>query len=222
MAIRVVVAEDNVLFREGLLQVLGSDADTQVVGVCGDRDTLLRLVRETSPDVVVTDIRMPPGHDDEGIQAAIELRRTHPGVGVVVLSLYASPQYTLSLLEEGAAGRGYLLKERVSDVRELISAVRTVAAGGSVVDPAVVDLLVRARSHSRSPLEFLTPREQEVLEAMAVGKSNAAIAQRLELSLRAVEKHSTTIFSKLGLTEEPDTNRRVRAVLVYLDSRLPN
>jgi DNA-binding NarL/FixJ family response regulator len=167
--------------------------------------------------VVVTDIRMPPTGTDEGIRAAAELRATQPDVGVVVLSQYVSPQYAVSLLDQGSQGRAYLLKDRVADVDDLVDAIRVVARGGSVIDPQVVDELVRARSRAdRSPLEHLTPREREVLGEMASGKSNAAIAGTLVLSERAVEKHINSIFSKLHLAEEADVNRRVKAVLLYL------
>jgi DNA-binding NarL/FixJ family response regulator len=180
----------------------------------------LALVDEHGPDVVVTDIRMPPTGTDEGIRAAAWLREHRPSIGVVVLSQYTAPQYAVALLEEGSAGRAYLLKERVAGADELTRAVRTVAAGGSVIDPQVVDLLVQARAKRRtSDLEWLTPRESEILSEMAQGKSNAAIAKALDVSERAVEKHSNSIFSKLGLSEEPDVNRRVKAVLVYLSAQ---
>jgi DNA-binding NarL/FixJ family response regulator len=177
-------------------------------------------VDEEPPDVVVTDIRMPPSGTDEGIRAANAVRERHPGVGVVVLSQYANPDYALALLEGGSARRAYLLKERVGDVEELLGAIREVARGGSVVDPKVVDALVTATSRAvKSDLDRLTPREGEILGEMATGKSNAAIAASLVLSERAVEKHTNSIFSKLGLTEEPDVNRRVKAVLLYLAER---
>jgi DNA-binding NarL/FixJ family response regulator len=166
--------------------------------------------------VVVTDIRMPPSGTDEGIQAAAKLRTDHPSVGVVVLSQYADPAYALALLADGSEGRAYLLKERVSEVDELLVAVREVAEGGSVIDPKVVESLVATKSGPRSELDRLTPRETEVLGEMAQGKSNAAIAATLVLSERAVEKHTNSIFSKLGLSEERDVNRRVKAVLLYL------
>jgi DNA-binding NarL/FixJ family response regulator len=219
-SIRVVLAEDNSLLREGISRLIQADDDLELVGVATDLPTLLALVDEHQPDVVVTDIRMPPTGTDEGIQAAAWMREHRPNIGVVVLSQYTAPQYALALLEEGSAGRAYLLKERVAGADELTRAVRTVAVGGSVIDPQVVDLLVQARSKRRtSDLEWLTPREAEILSEMAQGKSNAAIAKTLTVSERAVEKHSNSIFSKLGLSEEPDVNRRVKAVLVYLSAQ---
>lgn len=217
MAIRVVVAEDNFLLREGMTRLLSSAAGIEVVTSCGTLPDLLDAVESAAPDVVVTDIRMPPTGTDEGIRAAIELRRTAPDIGVVVLSQYATPGYALALFEHGSDGRAYLLKDRVADLDDLVAAIRTVAAGGSVVDPKVVEELVRARATgSSSPLRHLTQREREVLAELATGKSNAAIAATLYLSERAVEKHSNSIFAKLGLNEEPDVNRRVKAVLVHL------
>jgi DNA-binding NarL/FixJ family response regulator len=219
-SIRVVLAEDNTLLREGISRLIEADEDLELVGVATDLPTLLALVDENQPDVVVTDIRMPPTGTDEGIQAAAWMREHRPNIGVVVLSQYTAPQYALALLEEGSAGRAYLLKERVAGADELTRAVRTVAAGGSVIDPQVVDMLVQARSKRRtSDLEWLTPREAEILSEMAQGKSNAAIAKALTVSERAVEKHSNSIFSKLGLSEEPDVNRRVKAVLAYLNAQ---
>jgi DNA-binding NarL/FixJ family response regulator len=219
-SIRVVLAEDNTLLREGISRLIEADEDLELVGVATDLPTLLALVDENQPDVVVTDIRMPPTGTDEGIRAAAWMREHRPNIGVVVLSQYTAPQYALALLEEGSAGRAYLLKERVAGADELTRAVRTVAAGGSVIDPQVVDMLVQARSKRRTTdLEWLTPREAEILSEMAQGKSNAAIAKALNVSERAVEKHSNSIFSKLGLSEEPDVNRRVKAVLVYLSAQ---
>jgi DNA-binding NarL/FixJ family response regulator len=177
----------------------------------------LKVVQEESPDVVVTDIRMPPTGTDEGIRAANELRALYPSLGVVVLSQYSEPAYALRFLENGSKGRAYLLKERVSDIGQLASAIREVARGGSVIDPEVVDNLVKARSQdTRSPLRALTPREVEVLAEMAQGKNNAAVAAALVLSERAVEKHINSIFFKLGLSEETDVHRRVKAVLLFL------
>ena len=188
-----------------------------IVGSCGSLPELLAMVAEHRPDVVLTDIRMPPTGTDEGIQAARAIRATHPGTGVVVLSQYASPQYAIALFEDGSDGRSYLLKDRVSDVHEVADAIRAVAAGGSMVDPRVVDELVRARAgRPRSPIDQLTPREREILSEIATGKSNGAIASALYLSERAVEKHSNSIISKLGIASEPDVNRRVKAVLLYL------
>jgi DNA-binding NarL/FixJ family response regulator len=215
--LRLVIAEDSLLVREGVAKLLGEQDDVEVVALCADYDELMAAVAEQTPDVVLTDIRMPPTGSDEGIRAASELRESHPEVGVVVLSQYADPAYALALLESGSEGRAYLLKERVSDPDQLLGAVRDVARGGSVVDPKVVEALVAARSRSRtSPLEHLTPREGEVLAEIAQGKNNAAVALALGLSDRAVEKHINSLFAKLGLSEEPDIHRRVKAVLLYL------
>jgi DNA-binding NarL/FixJ family response regulator len=217
MPLRVVVAEDSLLVREGIVELLRRPDDIEVVAVCADLPELLAAVASAAPDVVVTDVRMPPGFDDEGIRAATELRTTHPAVGVVVLSQYVDPGYATALLAEGSAGRAYLLKERISQPGELASAVRTVAARGSVVDPAVVDVLVTASTRQRrSPVATLSPREREVLHEVAQGRSNAAIAATLFLSERAVEKHINALFTKLDLGAAPDVNRRVKAVLLYL------
>src|SRR5664280_37830 len=216
-AIRVVLSEDNTLLREGLSRLIEGDGDLELAGVATDLPELLALIETHEPDVVVTDIRMPPTGTDEGIRAAAWLRQHHPSVGVVVLSQYTAPAYALALLEEGSSGRAYLLKERVAGASELSHAIRVVAEGGSVIDPLVVDELVKARSHRpKSDLDWLTPRETEILSEMAQGKSNGAIAKSLGVSERAVEKHSNSIFSKFGLSEEHDLNRRVKAVLVYL------
>jgi DNA-binding NarL/FixJ family response regulator len=220
MTIRVVLAEDNVLLRDGVSRLVEAQDGLELAGVCGDLPSLLALVESTKPDVVVTDIRMPPSGTDEGIRAAAALRTDHPDVGVVVLSQYASPAYALDLLSEGSEGRAYLLKERVSDVDELVDAIRQVAEGGSVIDPKVVEALVSATAtRPKSDLDRLTPRETEILHEMATGKSNAAIAETLVLSERAVEKHTNSIFSKLGLSEERNVNRRVKAVLLYLSGQ---
>jgi DNA-binding NarL/FixJ family response regulator len=217
MTIRVLVAEDNYLVREGVTRLLATEPDVEVVGACEDLDGLLAAVAADPPDVVLTDIRMPPTGTDEGVRAANELRASHPEVGVVVLSQYVEPGYALALLEDGSERRAYLLKERVSDVDQLLHAIREVAAGGSVIDPKVVEALVAARSRRRdSPIEHLTPREREVLAEMAQGRNNAAVAGALGLSERAVEKHINSVFAKLALSEEPDAHRRVKAVLVYL------
>lgn len=217
MPTRVVLAEDNVLLRDGVSRLIEATDDLELAGVCGDLDGLFALVADQAPDVVVTDIRMPPSGTDEGIRAAASLRTSHPSVGVVVLSAYANPSYALDLLAGGSEGRAYLLKERVTDVGELVDAIREVAAGGSVIDPKVVESLVAANATRRTTdLDRLTPRETEILQEMATGKSNAAIAATLVLSERAVEKHTNSIFSKLGLSEERNLNRRVKAVLVYL------
>jgi DNA-binding NarL/FixJ family response regulator len=217
MPIRVIVAEDNYLVREAVTRLLDAHPDTTVVGSATDYDSLLAVVESAAPDVVVTDIRMPPTGTDEGVRAAVALRASHPALGVVVLSQYVEPDYALALLDGGSERRAYLLKERVSDVDQLARAVREVAEGGSVIDPKVVEALLEARSRrADSPLSFLTPRESEVLAEMAQGRNNAAVAAELGLSERAVEKHINSVFSKLGLSEEPDVHRRVKAVLLYL------
>jgi DNA-binding NarL/FixJ family response regulator len=215
--LRVVLAEDNVFVREGLVSVLSTHERIAVAAVCESLDELLAAVREEPPDVVVTDVRMPPTHSDEGIRAARELRASHPDVGVVVLSQYVEPRYALALFETTTNGRGYLLKENTGDVARLVLALDTVAAGGSFIDPAVVDTMIAARQGAASsPIGRLSPREREVLAEAAAGRSNAAIAAALYVSERAVEKHINSIFAKLGLTEDPHTHRRVRAVLLYL------
>ncbi|MGH2795897.1 MAG: response regulator transcription factor [Actinomycetota bacterium] len=216
MALRVVMAEDNYLIREGVRELLASDPDVDVVASCGDMDSLLEAVAREKPDVVLTDIRMPPTETNEGIRASEKLRDTHPDLGVVVLSQYDEPDYALALLERGARGRGYLLKQRVSDLDQLVAALREVARGGSVIDPLIVEGLVAARSKAASPLDQLTAREREVLSEMAQGKNNAAIAAALTLTERAIERHINSIFSKLGLTQERDVHRRVKAVLLFL------
>ena len=217
MPIRIVLAEDQYLVREGLRSVLETQEGLEVVSVCGDLDSLLVTVAAERPDVVVTDIRMPPGNTDEGIQAATRLRETDPEVGVVVLSQYASPGYLLALLDGGSERRGYLLKERVKDLEQLAAAIRAVAEGGSVFDPKVVETLVAENARSEeSPLNELTPRERDVLREMAEGKNNAAIARALVLTERSVEKVIHSIFLKLGLTWEPAVHKRVKAVVLYL------
>jgi len=219
VAVRVVVADDNYLVRQGVTGLIDAEPELEVAGVAGTFDELLEVVDSVTPDVVITDIRMPPTGTDEGVRAASLIRQRHPTIGVVVLSQYASPSYALALLEDGSDGRAYLLKDRVADADDLVDAVRTVARGGSVIDPKVVEELVNARARmASSPIERLTPREREILGEMAQGKSNAAIAATLILSERAVEKHINSIFSKLHLTEEPDVNRRVKAVLVHLSA----
>ncbi len=220
MPLRVVVAEDNLLVREGVVTLLDHQDELEVCGSVGTYDELMQTVAEQKPDVVVTDIRMPPTGTDEGIRAALELRDAHPETGVVVLSQYADPAYALALLERGSEGRAYLLKERVSDGAQIVHAIEEVARGGSVIDPVVVEALVAQRTRkASSALERLTPREREVLEQMAQGRNNAGIAQALFLSERAVEKHINSLFSKLGLSEEPDVHRRVKAVLLYLSEQ---
>ncbi len=217
MAIRVVLADDHYLTREGVRSLLETEPEIVIAGVCGDLDSLLAAVGETRPDVVVTDIRMPPLGVDEGIQAATRLRETHPEVGVVVLSQYAEPGYALALLEAGTAGRGYLLKERVADLDQLLNAIRAVAAGGSVIDPKVVESLVAEKARvGASPLHGLTAREQDVLREMAEGKNNAAIAETLFLTERSVENVIHSVFQKLGIGFEPSVHKRVKAVILYL------
>lgn len=216
-AIRVVLADDSYLVRQALAHVLEAADGIEVVAACGDRDTLLRAVEDERPDVVVTDIRMPPTSTDEGLQVAARLRRTHPGVGVVVLSQFAEPRYGLALLEDGSDRRAYLLKERIQSRGQLVAAIEAVAKGGSVVDAKVVDgLIAERRRIERSPLAELTPREVEILAYVARGHSNQAIADQLVLTKRAVEKHINAIFLKLGLTEATDVSRRVKAALIYL------
>jgi DNA-binding NarL/FixJ family response regulator len=218
--IRVAIAEDHVLLREGISRLVAANDDMELVGTAADLPDLLALIERAQPDVVVTDIRMPPTGTDEGIQAAAWARQHRPGTGVVVLSQYVAPGHAVALLEHGAAGCAYLLKERISDVGELAAAIRAVAAGGSVIDPMVVDELVRSRTPGSQPgMASLTPRELEILAEMAQGKSNSAIAASLFVTERAVEKHTNSIFAKLGLSEERDVNRRVKAVLVYLNQR---
>jgi DNA-binding NarL/FixJ family response regulator len=216
MGIRLVLAEDSVLMREGVRTLVELEDDLSLLDVCGDYDALMDLVDAHEPDVVITDIRMPPTGTNEGVRAACELRETHPNVGVVVLSQYLEPAYALALLATGAERRGYLLKERVADGEQLARAIREVAHGGSVVDPRVVEVLLDARAAARSPIAALTPRERETLAEMAQGKNNSAIAQSLGLGDRAVEKHISAVFAKLGLTEEHAVHRRVKAVLLFL------
>ena len=217
MPIRLVLAEDHYLTREGLRRLLETSPEVEIAATCDDLDSLLAAVEREQPDVVVTDVRMPPSETDEGIQAAERLRVSHPDVGVVVLSQYASPGYALALLEGGSARRAYLLKERVDDLDQLVAAIRAVAEGGSVIDPKVVEALVaeNARDDS-SPLGELTPRERDVLREMAEGKNNAGIAEALSLTERSVEKVIHSIFLKLGLTWETAVHKRVKAVIMYL------
>jgi DNA-binding NarL/FixJ family response regulator len=217
VALRIVVAEDHFLVREGVRRLLESQDELEVVATCGDLDELLESVESEQPDVVVTDIRMPPGNADEGIQAAERLRESHPEVGVVVLSQYLEPSYALALLEGGTARRAYLLKERVQDLDQLTAAIRAVADGGSAIDPKVVESLVAEKSRvEASPLNQLTPRERDVLREMAEGKNNAAIAQSLFLTERSVEKVIHSIFLKLNLAWETAVHKRVKAVILYL------
>ena len=222
-ALRVVLAEDSLLVREGLEQVLDGASDIDVVGACADLEDLLETIERERPDVVLTDIRMPPSKTDEGVRVAARLRETDPGVGVVVLSQYDDPAYVLKLLETGSDGRAYLLKERVHDRGQLSTAIHTVARGGSVIDPKIVEVLVAARTRAEnSPLLELTPREREVLSEIAVGKSNTAIAESLVLTKRAVEKHINSIFMKLGLADADDVSKRVKAALMFLSDAPPD
>ena len=217
MPIRLVIAEDHYLVREGVRRLLEAHHEFDVAAVCGDLDSLLQAVEREGPDVVVTDIRMPPGHTDEGIQAARRLRETNPGLGVVVLSQYANPSYALALLDTGSAGRAYVLKERVYDLDPLVAAIRAVAQGGSLIDPKVVEGLVADRARAAtSPISQLTARERDVLQKMAEGMNNASIAEDLVVTEQSVEKVIHSIFMKLGLTWEPAVHKRVKAVILYL------
>jgi DNA-binding NarL/FixJ family response regulator len=217
VAIKVVLADDSYLVREGMRRMLENEPDIELLAVCEDYDSLLSAIASSQPDVVLTDIRMPPTGTDEGIRAAERLRQVRPAAGVILLSQYADPGYALAFLERGTEGRAYLLKERVADLDQLLAAIRQVAQGGSVIDPKVVEVLVAARSRATpSPLERLTPREREVLSLLAEGRSNAAVAEGLVLSERAVEKHINSIFAKLDLPETRDAHRRVKAVLLFL------
>ena len=213
---RVAIAEDSVLLREGLTRLLG-EAGFDVVAQCDNADDLLLKVRSYEPDVAIVDIRLPPTHNDEGLQAALDIRAQHPSVSVLVLSQYVEVGLALRLLADSAEGVGYLLKDRIGDVEEFVAAVRRVAAGGSALDPMIVQTLV-SRQRQDDPLVQLTPREREVLELMAEGRSNQAICQRLFISPRAVEKHVTSIFQKLGLPAASEDHRRVLAVLRFLGS----
>jgi DNA-binding NarL/FixJ family response regulator len=214
--VRVVIAEDAALFREGLARLI-TDRGHEVVAAVGDAGALLEAVNAHEPDVAVADIRMPPTHTDEGLRAAIELRRDHPGTGVLVLSQYVETRYAARLLEGNAAGVGYLLKDRVADVAEFADALTRVAAGGTALDPEVVSQLVRVSRHAQG-VAALTPRERDVLSLMAEGRSNAGIADSLVVSSGVVEKHVASIFGKLGLPPSEADNRRVLAVLRYLGS----
>jgi DNA-binding NarL/FixJ family response regulator len=222
--IRVILADDNVIVREGLREILAGETGIDVVAACSDLGELFESVAAQQPDVVVTDIRMPPSNTDEGIRVASELRRTHPSVGVVVLSQYSEPAYVLALLESGSDGRAYLLKDHVHDRQQLASTVEAVAQGGSVIDPKIVEVLVSARARAESsPLTALTERERTVLAEIAQGKSNIAVARSLSLSTRAVEKHTHAIFVKLGLVSSQETSKRVKAALLFLaEAREPS
>ncbi|HEX5901744.1 MAG TPA: response regulator transcription factor [Actinomycetota bacterium] len=220
--VRVVFAEDNYLVREGTAALLQASDEVELVGTAESLDELLAAVEEFEPEVVLTDIRMPPSNTTEGIDAARRIRADHPDIGVVVLSQFAEEEYAFELLKDGAAGLGYLLKERVSDLDEIVRALNEVAKGGSVLDPKVVEALVAAKDRmAHSPLATLTDREREVLENMAQGKNNAAIAKSMFLTERAVEKHINSLFHKLGLSEEVDVHRRVMAVLAFLHDSTP-
>jgi DNA-binding NarL/FixJ family response regulator len=217
MAVSVALADDNLIVREGIVRLLAAQPDIEVVAACEDLDSLLAAIEEHRPDVVVTDIRMPPTYTDEGIRLAALLRERHPRVGVVVLSNYAEAGFAMALLESGSEGRAYLLKERIHSRTQLSAAIQSVAAGGSVLDPKIVEPLVTAKARSeRSPLADLTTREREVLSEIAQGKSNAAIAHALVLSKRAVEKHINAIFLKLNLSGIEDVSKRVKAALLFL------
>jgi len=214
--VRVAIAEDSVLLREGLSRLLG-DAGFDVIAQCGDADDLMLKVRSYPLDVVIIDIRLPPTHSDEGLRAALEIRKRHPSVGVLVLSQYVELGLAMKLLADSAEGVGYLLKDRISDVKDFVSSVRRVAGGGSALDPIIVSTLV-GRQRDDDPLTHLTPREREVLVLMAEGSSNQGIADRLVITTRAVEKYVSTIFTKLGLPSTGTESRRVLAVLAFLHS----
>jgi DNA-binding NarL/FixJ family response regulator len=214
--VRVAIAEDSVLLREGLVRLL-DDAGFEVVGQCGDAQDLMLKVRSYEPDVAIVDIRLPPTHSDEGLQAALEIREQHPGVAVLVLSQYVELGLAMKLLADSADGVGYLLKDRISDVADFVGAVKRVANGGSAVDPIIVSTLI-SKQRDDDPLAVLTPREREVLELMATGSSNQGIADALVITLRAVEKYVSSIFGKLGLPSTGSESRRVLAVLTFLRS----
>jgi DNA-binding NarL/FixJ family response regulator len=219
MALRVVLADDNFLVREGIAALLAEVDDVDLIAGVGDPQSLMKAVTEHAPDAVLTDIRMPPTHTTEGIDAAKQIRADHPDIGVVVLSQYVEEDYAVELLADGVAGLGYLLKERVSDIDELVRALQDVARGGSALDPKVVEgLMNRKASEASSPLLGLTDKERAVLEQMATGRNNATIARTLYMSERSVEKHISAVFLKLGLVDEGEMNRRVRAVLTYVDA----
>jgi DNA-binding NarL/FixJ family response regulator len=218
--IRVVLAEDNLLLREGTAALLRRLEGVELVAEAADKDGLLAAVAEHKPDVVITDIRMPPEHHTEGLAAAAVIRDQYPDTGVILLTQFANPQYAYEFLSLGASGAGYLLKERIGDIAELERSLHQVAAGGSALDPELVEaLVVRKERVAGSPLGALTPREREVLEQMAQGKNNATIAKTLFLTERAVQKHINSVFSKLGLGDSTDVDRRVAAVLTLLDAR---
>lgn len=216
------IAEDNLFVREGLVSLIDGVDGLEVVGTATNYDELIESVDRHHPDVVMTDIRMPPDHNDEGIRAAALFRDRYPDVGIVVLSQFVDPAYALALLDAGTSGRGYVLKDRIDEIDRLAEAIRTVNGGGSFIDDAVVEALVRSRTRMvDSPLEQLSERERDVLTEMATGATNSVIAERLSVSAHAIEKHSNAIFSKLGLAEDPEVNRRVKAVLVFLAGPAP-
>jgi DNA-binding NarL/FixJ family response regulator len=215
--LRVIIADDAYIIREFLTFLLSQTPEIELAAVCANAKELRQAIPTWHPDVVVTDIRMPPSGKEEGIQIAVELRKTDPNIGVVVLSQYAEPAYALELLDQGTGGRAYLLKERIRDKDQLLDAIAAVARGGSVIDPAIVDVLIQARARAaHSLLAELTPRERELLAQIATGKSNGAIAESLFLTKRAVEKHVNAIFAKLNLPETADVSRRVKATLIFL------
>ncbi|MGH9277350.1 MAG: response regulator transcription factor [Acidimicrobiales bacterium] len=216
--LQAVLAEDNLLVREGLCSLLRTSGRVEVCAACSSLPELFRAVEAHRPDVVLTDVRMPPGHSDEGVQAARSLRESHPDLGVVVVSQFADPGYVSEVLAAGSKGRAYILKDRVHDVERLLRAIEAVAVGDSFLDDEVVEALVRARSRRDTPIEWLTAREREVLAEVASGASNAAIANALRVSGNAVEKHINAIFAKLGLFDGRSVNRRVKAALVHIES----
>ena len=221
--IGVVVAEDSFVIRDFLTSALSAAPEVELLAVCTNGKELRTAIERWHPEVVVTDIRMPPSQEGEGIRIAAELRDSHPEIGVIVLSQYAEPAYALTLLEGSSERRAYLLKDRIRNRRELITAIQTVKAGGAVVDPLIVDLLIEAKARiAESPLSQLTARERELLGEIATGKSNSAIADSLFLTKRAVEKHVNSIFSKLGLRDSQDVSRRVKATLIYLSEESPD
>ena len=220
MPIKVALADDNLLVREGIVALLQRAPNLEIVAAVEDGERLLEAIDEQAPDVVLTDIRMPPSQGMEGVEIANELRSSHPDTGVIVLSQFAEPEYALALLERGASRRGYLLKDRLGSREQLVAAIEQVAAGGSAIDPQVVERLVERRSRGESsPLNRLTPREHQVLAEVATGKSNAAIGRSLVITKRAVERHISAIFSKLNLQDEADASRRVTATLLFLAER---
>jgi len=219
-AVRIVLAEDNLLVREGLVSLIDGVDGFELVGTGSTLAELIEAVDKHDPDMVLTDIRMPPSHQDEGIEAAIRFQASHPDLGVVVLSQYVDPVYALALLGSGTKGRGYVLKDRVDDIDRLVGAIRVVNNGGSFIDDEVVDALVRSRTRMADrTLDVLSARELEVLSEMATGATNSVIAKQLGISGHAVEKHSNSIFSKLQITADQDVNRRVKAVLLFLSGQ---